>query len=119
MRALVLDGDAGIDHLALVERPVVEPGPGQVRVAMKAASLNFRDLATIQNPGIKARLPLVPLSDGCGVVEAVGEGVTRVAVGDRVAPLFFQGWLAARPRGPPSPPRSAAPWMASRKSASR
>jgi NADPH:quinone reductase-like Zn-dependent oxidoreductase len=100
MRALVLDGDAGIDHLALVERPVVEPGPGQVRVAMKAASLNFRDLATIQNPGIKARLPLVPLSDGCGVVEAVGEGVTRVAVGDRVAPLFFQGWLGGAPTRP-------------------
>jgi NADPH:quinone reductase-like Zn-dependent oxidoreductase len=92
VKALVLDGDAGIDHLALVERAPVDPGPGQVRVAIKAASLNFRDLATITNPGIKPRLPLVPLSDGCGVVDAVGDGVTRVKAGDRVAPLFFQGW---------------------------
>jgi NADPH:quinone reductase-like Zn-dependent oxidoreductase len=97
MQALVLDGEAGIEHLALVERPAVDPGPGQVRVALKAASLNFRDLATILNPGIKPRLPLVPLSDGCGVVEAVGEGVTRVKAGDRVAPLFFQGWAGGEP----------------------
>jgi len=97
VHALVLDSDAGIENLTLVERPAVDPGPGQVRVAMKAASLNYRDLATIQNPGIKPRLPLVPLSDGCGVVEAVGEGVSRVAVGDRVAPLFFQAWLGGAP----------------------
>jgi NADPH:quinone reductase-like Zn-dependent oxidoreductase len=97
MHALVLDGDAGIEHLALVERPAVDPGPGQVRVAIKAASLNYRDLATIMNPGIKPRLPLVPLSDGCGVVEAVGDGVSRVKAGDRVAPLFFQGWAGGDP----------------------
>jgi NADPH:quinone reductase-like Zn-dependent oxidoreductase len=97
VHVLVLDGDAGIENLKVVERPAADPGPGQVRVAMRAASLNWRDLATIQNPGIKPRLPLVPLSDGCGVVEAVGEGVARVAVGDRVAPLFFQGWLGGEP----------------------
>ncbi|HLK26455.1 MAG TPA: NAD(P)-dependent alcohol dehydrogenase [Caulobacteraceae bacterium] len=97
MQALVLDGEAGIENLRLVDRPPVDPGPGQVRVAIQAASLNFRDLATIQSPGIKPRLPLVPCSDGCGVVEAVGEGVTRVAVGDRVAPLFFQGWMGGEP----------------------
>jgi NADPH:quinone reductase-like Zn-dependent oxidoreductase len=97
MRALVLDGEAGIDHLSVVDRPTVEPGPGQVAVTMKAASLNYRDLATVQSPMIKPRLPLVPLSDGCGVVSAVGPGVTRVALGDRVAPLFFQDWLGGEP----------------------
>jgi NADPH:quinone reductase-like Zn-dependent oxidoreductase len=100
MRALVLDGDAGIDNLSVTERPAVEPGAGQVAVTMKAASLNYRDLATVESPMIKARLPLVPLSDGCGIVSAIGSGVTRVAVGDRVAPLFFQGWLGGEPTGP-------------------
>jgi NADPH:quinone reductase-like Zn-dependent oxidoreductase len=67
---------------------------------MEAASLNYRDLATVESPMIKGRLPLVPLSDGCGLVSAIGPGVTRVAVGDRVAPLFFQGWLGGEPTGP-------------------
>ncbi len=97
MRALVLDGDAGIDHLSIVDRPAIEPAAGQVAVTMKAASLNYRDLATVDSPMIKARLPLIPLSDGCGVVSAVGPGVTRVAVGDRVAPLFFQDWFGGEP----------------------
>jgi NADPH:quinone reductase-like Zn-dependent oxidoreductase len=97
MRALVLEGDAGIDHLSVVDRPAGEPAAGQVAVTMKAASLNYRDLATVQSPMIKGRLPLVPLSDGCGVVTAIGPGVRRVAVGDRVAPLFFQDWFGGEP----------------------
>jgi NADPH:quinone reductase-like Zn-dependent oxidoreductase len=97
MRALVLEGDAGIDHLSVVDRPAIEPAAGQVAVTMKAASLNYRDLATVESPMIKGRLPLVPLSDGCGVVSAIGPGVRRVAVGDRVAPLFFQDWFGGEP----------------------
>jgi len=97
MRALVLQGDAGIDHLSVVDRPAVEPAAGQIAVTMKAASLNYRDLATVESPMIKGRLPLVPLSDGCGVVTAIGPGVRRVAVGDRVAPLFFQDWFGGEP----------------------
>ncbi len=84
----------GIDSLALVHREVQAPGPGQVLVRMTAASLNFRDLLVVKgayNP--KMRRPLVPLSDGAGVVEEVGEGVTAWKVGDRVAGCFFQGWL--------------------------
>src|SRR5580658_832863 len=87
MRTLVLEGDAGIEHLSVVDRPAVEPAAGQIVVTMKAASLTSRDPATVQSTMIKGRLPLVPLSDGCGVVSAVGPGVRRVAVGDRVAPL--------------------------------
>jgi NADPH:quinone reductase-like Zn-dependent oxidoreductase len=61
---------------------------------MRAFSLNYRDLMVVKgvyNP--KQRLPLVPLSDGVGKVAAVGEGVTRVKVGDRVAGIFMQKWL--------------------------
>jgi NADPH:quinone reductase-like Zn-dependent oxidoreductase len=71
-----------------------KPGPGEVLLKMKAASLNYRDLLIAEDRyGGRFKLPLVPLSDGCGVVEEVGEGVTRVAKGDRVAPIFFQKWL--------------------------
>src|SRR5580704_5179929 len=97
MKALVLENDAGIENLKVIEKPDPEPGPGQVVVRIKAASLNFRDLATITNPGIKGRLPFSPLSDAAGVVEAVGAGVTRVKPGDRVATLFFQGWMGGEP----------------------
>src|SRR4051812_38977578 len=85
----------GIDSLAVVERPEPRPGPGQVLLKMRAYSLNYRDLMVVKgvyNP--KLRLPAVPLSDGMGEVAAVGGGVTRVKVGDRVAGIFMQKWLA-------------------------
>jgi NADPH:quinone reductase-like Zn-dependent oxidoreductase len=84
----------GVDHLALAERPSPEPGPGQVVVRMAAWSLNYRDMLVIEgkyNPRLK--MPMVPFSDGAGEVLAVGEGVTRVAPGDRVAGIFMQSWL--------------------------
>jgi NADPH:quinone reductase-like Zn-dependent oxidoreductase len=65
---------------------------------MLAASLNFRDLLMVTgryNP--RQPLPLVPLSDGCGVVEAVGPGVAALQVGERVATCFAQGWVAGKP----------------------
>lgn len=88
----------GIEHLRVVERATPEPGPGQVLVKMKAASLNYRDLATVLGGfGAAYKLPLVPLSDACGEVAAVGSGVTRVKLGDQVATMFFQGWLSGEP----------------------
>lgn len=84
----------GIDKLALVERDIPQPGPSEVLVRMKAASLNYRDLMVADgryNP--KMKLPIVPLSDGAGVVEAIGSDVARVKVGDRVAGIFMQKWL--------------------------
>lgn len=98
MRAIEIRGGFGFDNLALVERPDPAPGTGQVVVRMRAASLNYRDLLTVQgkyNP--KQRLPLVPCSDGAGEVVAVGEGVTRVKPGDRVASLFAQKWISGEP----------------------
>jgi NADPH:quinone reductase-like Zn-dependent oxidoreductase len=61
---------------------------------MRAASLNYRDTLMIRGGyGPRVKVPVIPVSDGVGEVVAVGEGVRRVAVGDRVAPLFFQSWI--------------------------
>jgi len=92
MRVWELQDDWGIDRLRMVERPSPQPGPGQVVVAMRAASLNYRDLLTVEGRG-GAKLPLVPFSDGAGEIKAVGAGVTRMKIGDRVCPLFFQSWI--------------------------
>ena len=97
MRAVVLEGGFGLEHVGLVDRPgpAGPLGSGRVRVRLRAASLNYRDLMMITgryNP--RQPLPLVPCSDGAGEIVAIGEGVDRVAVGDRVATCFTQGWMA-------------------------
>ena len=86
-----------IDGMELVDRPEPEPGPGQIVVRMHAASLNYRDLLTVQGQGGAYKLPLIPFSDGAGEIAAVGQGVSRVAVGDRVCPMFFQSWFDGEP----------------------
>ncbi len=99
MRVFQIEGDWGFDNLKLGTRPEPKPGPGQVLVRMRASSLNFRDLVVPERGygSHTGTLPLVPLSDGVGEVVEVGSGVTRVAVGDRVCPLFFQNWVAGEP----------------------
>ena len=95
MKAYEIQNTFGIDSLTLTERPLPNPGFGQVLLKLSAASLNYRDLLTVKglyNP--KQPLPLIPLSDGVGEVIAVGEGVMRVKTGDRVAGIFMQQWLA-------------------------
>ncbi|WP_309891504.1 NAD(P)-dependent alcohol dehydrogenase [Archangium sp.] len=98
MKAYEIRDGFGLDKLVSCERPDPVPGPFQVRVRVKATSLNYRDLMMVEgryNP--KQKLPLVPNSDGAGVVDAVGPGVTRVKPGDRVMGLFAQTWLAGEP----------------------
>lgn len=88
-----------MDNLTLAERPQPEPGPGQLLLKMKAASLNYRDLVVPQRGygKLTGTLPLIPISDGIGEVVAIGEGVGRVAVGDRVCPLMIQSWISGPP----------------------
>lgn len=98
MKKFELQGFAGLEDLKQVECPIPEPGHGEVLIRMKTASLNYRDLITVSGGyGKSVRTPLVPLSDGCGEVVGLGEGVTSVAVGDRVATLFFQNWMDGPP----------------------
>jgi len=94
MRAYELRGH-GLENLALAERPEPRPGPGQLLVRMRAASLNYRDLLVARGRYGRGgvRLPLVPLSDGAGEVVETGLGATRFGAGDRVAGAFFQRWV--------------------------
>lgn len=94
MRRYVIRPGGGIDSLAVVEGDVPSPGPGQVLVRMRAASLNYRDLMIVDGmyPGGGAD-DIVPLSDGAGEVAANGAGCSRFAVGDRVAGIFMQSWI--------------------------
>lgn len=98
MNVYEIRGGFGLDNLTRTEREDPRPGPGEVLIEVRAASLNRRDLLMVEgtyNP--KQPLPLVPLSDGAGVVLEVGPGVTRVRPGDRVAGLFCQRWVAGQP----------------------
>lgn len=81
-------------ELRVVELPEPKPGPQQVVVRVRAASLNYRDLMVLNGKYGEVRLPIIPLSDGAGEIVALGEGVTRWKLGDRVTGLFFQGWQA-------------------------
>lgn len=99
-RALRTTGGTSIDQLVFDEVTVPEPGAGQVLVAIKAVSLNFRDLAVVTGRYPRnAAQPTIICSDGCGEVIAVGDGVTSFHTGDRVAGSFFQKWIT----GPFSP----------------
>lgn len=99
MRVFQIEGDWGFDYLKLSERPEPDCGPGQVKIAMRMASLNSRDLIVPERGYGRAtgELPLIPISDGVGDVIEVGDGVNRVAVGDRVCPTYFQNWTSGAP----------------------
>ena len=88
MRCVVVREHGGIDKLRLEERPVPTPLPEQVRVRMQAVGLNHLDTWVRRGvPGHTFPLPLVTSSDGCGVVDALGAGVTGIAAGDPVVVL--------------------------------
>ena len=99
MRAFAIRSPGGLDRLEIIDRPDPgAPGPGEVRVAVRATSLNYHDLLVASGrwPAADNR---IPMSDGAGVVEAVGPGVTEFAPGDAVVSCFFPQW----PDGLPGP----------------
>lgn len=98
MRAWRVVSDGGIDALQLDDVAEESVGPGDVRVQMKACSLNYRDLSVASGgyPRNDTR-PVIALSDGAGEVVEVGEQVTRFKKGDRVCPIFVRDWLSGPP----------------------
>ena len=80
MRVFQIQDDWGMDHLQVATRPDPKPGPGEVLLRMKAASVNYRDLVVpLRGYGsYTGNLPLILVSDGVGEVVEIGAGVTRV-----------------------------------------
>ena len=101
MRAYVIEkGSTSLASLKMMERDEPKPGPGQVLVRIRAASLNYRDQAVITGRyfGGVVQRDTIPLSDGAGEVIETGAGVTRFKAGDHVAGTFFQIWVDGRPQ---------------------
>ena len=96
MQAMTLSAPAGIDQLTLIDCAPRDPGPFEIQVAVKATSLNFHDYAVVVGM-IPTDAGRIPMSDGAGVVTAVGDGVHQFAVGDSVISHFFPHWMSGRP----------------------
>jgi NADPH:quinone reductase-like Zn-dependent oxidoreductase len=96
MKSAFAVSGAGIDAIEIEGIELPEPGPGEALVRLKAATLNFRDQLFAKGilKGMTKEPRYVPLSCAAGEVIAVGDGVTRVSVGDRVNPIFHQGWTS-------------------------
>ncbi|MDI5929532.1 NAD(P)-dependent alcohol dehydrogenase [Rhizobium leguminosarum] len=87
-----------LDEIKIVESDVPDVRDGEILVKIKAATLNYRDLAVMTGTYIQGLpLPFVPASDACGEIVEVGKGVTRFQLGDRVTPIYTQGWHDGRP----------------------
>lgn len=98
MKAYAIQESFGFENLKPTELPDPKPGPGEVLLKVRALSLNYRDLLMIRGQyDPKQPLPLIPCSDAVTEVAAVGDGVSRVEVGNRVCPIFCQNWLAGEP----------------------
>lgn len=97
MKAIKLERPGGLDRLRIVDlNDPGQPGQGQIRVRIHASSLNFHDYGVVSG-----RMPTqdgrVPMSDGSGIVEAIGEGVDEFRIGDHVVSCFFPQWLDGPP----------------------
>ncbi|GHD42254.1 zinc-dependent alcohol dehydrogenase family protein [Streptomyces galbus] len=96
MKAVAINKPGTPAPFSIVELPDPgKPGPGEVRVRIHATTINYNDVLVIRNPNTLAGH--IPLADGAGVVEEVGEGVTDLAVGDTVFGRFFPQWLEGGP----------------------
>ena len=99
MKVAALKAPGGLDKIVIEERGKPSPRAGEILVRIRASSLNFHDFAVVAGM-IRTPDGRIPMSDGAGVVEAVGEGVTRFKVGDEVLSLFFPNWDAGGPTLP-------------------
>src|SRR5579884_3164106 len=95
MKAYHINKGAGLDGLSLREHDIPAPGPREVLVRIRASALSFRELMILIHGSypLPIRPDVIPVSDGAGSVVAIGESVTRVKVGDRVACNIFPFWL--------------------------
>jgi NADPH:quinone reductase-like Zn-dependent oxidoreductase len=97
MKTVKLGAPGGLDRLALVETPDPgRPGPGEIRVRIRASSLNYHDYGVVSG-AVPAADGRIPMSDGAGVVEEVGDGVGEFAAGDHVVSCFFPMWQDGPP----------------------
>src|ERR1700712_4904711 len=96
MKMAVIVGSGEDTHLVVEAAPSPTPKPGEVLVRVHARSLNYRDLMVLQGL-VPVAEGTIPLSDGAGEVIAVGQGVSRLAVGDRVVSQFFPRWRSGAP----------------------
>jgi NADPH:quinone reductase-like Zn-dependent oxidoreductase len=99
MRVFQVEDAWSMENVRMSTRPDPQAGAGQVRLRMRASAVNYRDLLVpLRGYGSRMKaLPLIMLSDGLGIVESVGDGVTQLNIGDRVCPLFFQSWINGAP----------------------
>ena len=89
----------GRENLKLTQAPVPQPGPGEVRVRVNAVALNYRDKMVVEGTmPIPLSFPFTPASDMAGVVDSIGEGVTRFKPGARVISTFFPEWIDGKPQ---------------------
>src|SRR2546421_2595084 len=83
------------EKMTLAEAPIPEPAAGEVRIANRAAALNFFDILQIQGKyQVKPPFPFTPGAELAGIVDAVGPGVAGLAVGDRVSAMPMGGAFA-------------------------
>jgi alcohol dehydrogenase len=94
MEAYRIERFGSIDGIVLQSSENPRPGRKEVLMRVRASSLNYRDLMVLKGGGRgPTKIGVIPLSDGAGEVEAIGEGVTRVKVGDRIAGTFHPRWF--------------------------
>jgi NADPH:quinone reductase-like Zn-dependent oxidoreductase len=97
MKAVKIGSPGGLDHLELIDmREPKDPVAGEIRVRLCASSLNYHDYRVVSGASSE-HVGRIPLADGAGVVEAVGQGAKEFAVGDHVVSTFFPTWLDGPP----------------------
>jgi NADPH:quinone reductase-like Zn-dependent oxidoreductase len=94
VEAYRIDRFGSVDGIVLHSSEDPRPGLREVLMRVRASSLNYRDLMVLKSGGRgPTKIDVVPLSDGAGEVAAIGDGVTRVKVGDRIAGTFHPRWF--------------------------